>query len=405
MPTVTDDPTTPAWAQALLGPDARVVSVLAGGSSRSTVLVEAPGRARRIVARHDGGAGPLSGTPFTLAREAATYAAVAATGVPVPAVVAVAGDGSAFAVDEVPGRPASDAAALDDYLAAIGRLHAAGTRPAPAGHAGFDAAGAEDIGLWERMAGRLTRPAPVLDAAFAALRRHGAAAPPEVVVCHGDAGAGNYLQDGSTVTGLVDWEMAHTGDPHDDLASVAVRAVLGGIDVGDFRGRLAAHYEPVAGVGFDPRRHQLAVAAVLARMVVSCLCALDHPDPGADRSVQVMGLPVMEVQLVRALAALDGERLDPHPDPPVDLDYASEIAAAVADGLAAAGPAPGAGRRLRYLAGQLGTGLRDAAAGRSGWPGPPGGRSLADLWAAAHGRLAALPGSRRLALAPVPGAA
>src|SRR5690554_2002880 len=315
---------TPSWVRDLLGEDATLVDVLGGGTSRATVLVEVPPAHRRVVARHDGGHGPLSGTAFTLEREAAAVAAARRAGAPVAAVVATAADGRTYAVEQLPGRPDHAGEAIDDYLAALGRLHAAGTSAAPDGLPGFDPAGREDLTLWEQAArDRIRRPAPLLDLAFDALRRHGAFAPPEVVLCHGDAGPGNYLHDHGRVTGLVDWEMAHTGDPHEDLASIAVRAALTGIDLGDYRHRVAAHWEPASGRRFDERRFHLGVLATLTRMVVSCLAALDHPDPATDRTVQHMGLPVMEVLLLRTAAALDGVALPEATDVAPDLAYAA----------------------------------------------------------------------------------
>ena len=53
-------------------------------------------------------------------------------------------------------------------------------------------------------------------------------APPSPI--QGDAGPTNFLHAGGRVTGLIDWEMAHLGDPHDDLAWVWVRTALLGFD-------------------------------------------------------------------------------------------------------------------------------------------------------------------------------
>lgn len=396
----TDPSATPGWARDLLGPGARLVEVVSGGSSRQTLRLEVPAGAGRVVARHDRGAGPLSGTPFTLAREAATYAAVAGAGIPVPAVVAVAEDGTAFAVEEVPGTPEIGAEALDDHLAVLGRLHATGTAHAPAGHAGFDPAGDEDLALWADIARPLSHPArPLVDHALARLAHHRRHLRPDpVVLCHGDAGPGNYLHRDGTVTGLVDWEMARTGDAHDDLASVAVRAALGGTDLGDYRARIAAHHTPASGIALDPDRYRLGIAATLLRMVVSCLSALDHPEVGTDRTVQVLGLPLMEAQLLRALAALD-RRPPPEPvDVPPDPAFAAEVARTVADGLAPA-RADDRARRLRYAARQLATALDGAAR-----TVPPPADDPDALWAATCARLAVLPASRPLATAPVPGA-
>ncbi|MET0908799.1 MAG: phosphotransferase, partial [Ilumatobacteraceae bacterium] len=363
-------------------------------------------RPGRLVARHDSGTGPLSGTPFTLACEAATYAAVAGAGVPVPAVVAVAPDGRAFAVDEVPGTTDARGEAIDDYLRLLGTLHASGTAHVPSGHDGFDAAGTDDLAIWSRIAAeRIARPAPIVARALRCLYEHGndARRPAGVVLCHGDAGFGNYLHESGRVSGLVDWEMAHTGDPHDDLASVAVRAALTRSPLDHYRERIEANWEPASGLRFDERRYGVAVVAVLTRMVISCLAALDNPGAESDRTTQLMGLPVMEVLLVRAIAALDGVQLPSPSSASPDAAFVREMAELVIEGLPDAGAPGGAASRRRYLAAQLVDVLRSAETA----PGPGAMAStpveLDVLWQRAHDRLAAVPASRRLADAPIAG--
>lgn len=401
---MTEPTSTPDWAIALLGEGTALVTVLAGGSSRETLLLEVAAGRHRVVARHDRGHGPLSGTPFTLAREAATFAAAASAGLPAPALVAVAPDGSAFAVEQVPGTPEAGTAALDDYLRCLGRLHAAGVAVAPDGYAGFDPAGAEDLAIWERAASELAAPAPIVELAFARLRAHGAFQPERPVLCHGDAGPGNYLHEGAHVTGLIDWEMAHTGDLHDDLASIAVRGVLSGIDLGDLPARIAEHHTPVAGEPFDRRRHRIAVLGVLTRMVVSCLRSLEQAAPDGDRSVQLLGLPLMEVHLLRTIGDLDGTPLQPLDDVDPDLAFAAELAAASADVLSRLLPGvtddavAGQARRLRFAARQMAAALAEAE------PPPAEAPDLDVLWRAAQRRLAVLPASRPIANAPIAGA-
>lgn len=43
-------------------------------------------------------------------------------------------------------------------------------------------------------------------------------APAQTVIVHGDFRVGNVLYDGPRITGLLDWEMAHLGDPAEDVA-------------------------------------------------------------------------------------------------------------------------------------------------------------------------------------------
>lgn len=298
---------TPHWASALLGERAVCTRVIGGGTSRTTLLLEVPPRAGRVVARHDDGVGPLAGTAFSLAREASTYAAVTAADIPVPAVVAIADDGMSFAVEEVAGTVDRQAVALDDYLRILGVLHSTAVRHAPSGYAGFDADGTDDLTIWRRIADdRIARPAPLVAAALDALARHGAGVIEHPVLCHGGAGFSNYLHAGKLVTGLVDWEMSHTGDPHEDLASIAVRATLGGVALRDYRARIGWHWEPASGLRFDSHRYLIGVTTTLTRMVISCLVALDRARTDVDRTTHLTALPILELQLVRAIARLDG---------------------------------------------------------------------------------------------------
>ncbi len=46
-----------------------------------------------------------------------------------------------------------------------------------------------------------------------------------VVVVQGDTGPGNFMYEDGKVTAIVDWELAHFGDPMDDIAWVSLRTV------------------------------------------------------------------------------------------------------------------------------------------------------------------------------------
>lgn len=58
---------------------------------------------------------------------------------------------------------------------------------------------------------------PILQAALRYLRRNPPPPPDKVVIVHGDYRIGNYLFDTQGITGLIDWEMVHKGDPLEDL--------------------------------------------------------------------------------------------------------------------------------------------------------------------------------------------
>ncbi len=62
-------------------------------------------------------------------------------------------------------------------------------------------------------------PQPIIRAAIRFLRRNPPPAPARLHVVHGDYRTGNFLYDKEgNVRGILDWEMAHLGDPLEDLA-------------------------------------------------------------------------------------------------------------------------------------------------------------------------------------------
>jgi aminoglycoside phosphotransferase (APT) family kinase protein len=59
-------------------------------------------------------------------------------------------------------------------------------------------------------------PRPVLEWGIRWLETH-IPPPIEPVLCHHDFRTGNYMLDGATLTGVLDWEFAGWGDPHEDI--------------------------------------------------------------------------------------------------------------------------------------------------------------------------------------------
>jgi aminoglycoside phosphotransferase (APT) family kinase protein len=64
-------------------------------------------------------------------------------------------------------------------------------------------------------------PVPTIPWALHWLRRHAPRAP-RLSLLHGDFRIGNFLVVGSRITAFLDWESAHLGDPHEDLAWAAL---------------------------------------------------------------------------------------------------------------------------------------------------------------------------------------
>jgi aminoglycoside phosphotransferase (APT) family kinase protein len=284
---------------------------VATGASRRTwrVDVARDGEVLALVLRHDAGDGPLSGTELDLAREAVVYRALQGRGVRIPKLRAASRD--ALLVERAPGSDAlasvADAgrrAAIErDLFKALAELHAVNADRLVLPGFAVPADGPDharcDLDLWRRIATSRLPPDPLCD--FAARWLDGSApAADRTVLCHGDAGPGNFLFEGSRVTALLDWEFAHLGDPLDDLAWVAVRAhLLGGFaDLADgFRS-----WRDASGLRFDVARVEYYRALVLLRMAISCRVALAHASARqTDTTVYRLLLPYLQCLLPDAL--------------------------------------------------------------------------------------------------------
>lgn len=285
------------------------------GASRATWLVDVS-RGEEILAlvlRVDTGDGPLSGTRLDLAREAGVYAALRATPVRLPRLLAVAPEGRALLVERAPGSEAFASIAdpddrqrlVRDYFSALATLHRveAGELDLP----GIDApasrreAALPDLRLWREIHGARAGD-PLFVFALDWLESHAPEAE-RIALCHGDAGPGNFLFEGDRVSALLDWEFAHLGDPLDDLAWVAVRAqLLGGFgDLADG----ACVWARETGLTIDLARIEFYRALVLTRMGISCLAALEHAGlREMDTTVYELLLPYLRSLLPESLARL-----------------------------------------------------------------------------------------------------
>ena len=82
-----------------------------------------------------------------------------------------------------------------------------------------------ELDEWDRvLADRGGTPDPALAFSLRWLRRHIPAYDGPPVLVQGDTGPGNFMYSGGRVTAVVDWELAHLGDPMDDIAWLSLRA-------------------------------------------------------------------------------------------------------------------------------------------------------------------------------------
>jgi aminoglycoside phosphotransferase (APT) family kinase protein len=142
-----------------------------------------------------------------------------------PSLVLERCEGTADAVAFLrPEDPATGTALTVELAEAAASLHAFDWREAGLGTVleggGLDPVGAarSQVESWEAIfrAARMETH-PVLASIYGWLREH-VPAPARLSVVHGDYRPGNVLFSGRRITALLDWEMAHVGDPVEDLA-------------------------------------------------------------------------------------------------------------------------------------------------------------------------------------------
>jgi hypothetical protein len=111
------------------------------------------------------------------------------------------------------------------------------------------------------------------------------------------------LVHGPTLTALLDWEMAHLGDPHEDLAWVQIRMVHS--PFGSFGQRLE-DYGAASGRPLVRERLEWNVALVLLKTVVALTAALRRPSDGRVVVPQFGMLLAYRALLASALVGLRG---------------------------------------------------------------------------------------------------
>src|SRR5260221_2016406 len=83
---------------------------------------------------------------------------------------------------------------------------------------------ADQVAILYRSLDHLGAPQPVFELALAWLDRRRPAPLERPLLVHGDYRTGNYLVDEEGVSAILDWELAHLGDPMEDLGWLCVKS-------------------------------------------------------------------------------------------------------------------------------------------------------------------------------------
>jgi len=153
-------------------------------------------------------------------------------------------------------------------------------------------------------------PRPVFELALRWLADHDPGPPVEVTLVHGDFRHGNLIIGSDGVRAVLDWELAHVGDPMEDLGWICVNSWrFGEIDrpVGGFGSReeLFAGYEEV-GRRVDARRVRFWEVMGTLRWGVMCCGMMQRfrtsPDHSMERAMIGRRASETEIDLLRLLA-------------------------------------------------------------------------------------------------------
>jgi aminoglycoside phosphotransferase (APT) family kinase protein len=352
-----------AWMEEAGGGAVRMVDRRPGGARKEAWVVDIQrpdGTLRPCFLRYDRSNPARTKDPWTLHREATVYLALQATAVPVPRVLGVHDIHQAMLTERVSGENwfsrIADAdereATARDFMVHLAALHSLDVStlelPAfPAVTTVSDAVRAELDELERVLAERGGEPDPALAFSLRWLRRRLPEDDRPPVLVQGDTGPGNFLYERGRVTAVVDWELAHLGDPMDDIAWLSLRATQE--PFGDFPTRVR-EYETLTGNHVDAARvHYFRVMAETKLQVMAHRPARIQdsgvadvvdadPDEGVDGGVGgdaghafVYGLLHRRLWL-EALAAVTGvpltaaEELRPRPSKDHDWMYGAALA-------------------------------------------------------------------------------
>jgi aminoglycoside phosphotransferase (APT) family kinase protein len=283
------------------------LSAIPGGASRETWLVE--NDADRWVLRRDP-EGSVSLVP--IADEFALIGRAAEAGVPVPQPilsepaggrVGSAGmlmsfvEGTSVGPRILRNPEYADARdRLTGQLAeALARIHAIdpaeldGVLPSASG----DSALAQ-ISEWERQLDQIGEPLPAVELGLRWLRAN-APEPAEPRLVHGDFRQGNFIVDENGLAAVIDWELAHFGDPAEDIGWLCIRSWRFGNDdrsvagVGDLD-RFISAYELVGGAPVDRDRVRYWEAFGNVKWAVICARQAHDHLTGVRRSHELASL-------------------------------------------------------------------------------------------------------------------
>lgn len=298
--------------------DASLVDVkrLSGGASQETWALSS-GDQSAILRRAPGGVSAArSSAAITLEIEAALIEAARAKSVPAPQVLHVlsADDalGEGFLMARIEGETIARPILRDAQFAEARNNLASQCGRALAGIHSISASdlpdlptsdGLAQIAQYEEIYRGFDVPRPVFELALAWLKSNAPKTETTVLV-HGDFRLGNLMIDETGLAAVLDWELAHLGDPREDLAWICVNSWrfgqshnrVGGF--GQLEDMLSA-YHAAGGAPFTPQDIDWWEMLGTLKWGVMCMIMYEAFRSGGDASVEraAIGRRVSETEI------------------------------------------------------------------------------------------------------------
>jgi aminoglycoside phosphotransferase (APT) family kinase protein len=309
-----------------LGTPITELTRLSGGASRETWRFAADGRPLVVQLQR-------AGDIRDMMVEAAVVEAAGAAGVPVPAMVASGrrDDGGAFMIVEaIDGETIARKIQRDNEFeqarssfagrcgAALAQIHSI----EPDGIDGLD--DPDQVEQYATVLHELGEPHPVFELTRNWLLEHRPAEARRCLV-HGDFRLGNLIVGIAGLEAIIDWELAHVGDPMEDLGWLCVKAwrfggahPVGGIGT---RAELFAAYEAAGGGTVDPTAVRWWEVLGTWKWGIMCVLQANAHRSGAVRSHELAAIG-------RRVCENEFDLLDPNG---LDLFGLSGVGLSVAD--------------------------------------------------------------------------
>ena len=273
---------------------------LTGGASRATWAFTATSATdvRQLILR----VGPPDEIHAGMELEAAALSRAAATGAPVPRVLAASNSaealGNPFLVcDFVPGetivrriqRALDDdgrAALLEQCAAALAAIHRADPT-------GIGLSSADQLSSWRHELDEIGDTTATFEWAFRWLARNRPVDIGDPVLVHGDFRMGNLIVEGSRLAAVLDWELTHLGSRAEDLAWFCIRAwrfgaprALDAGGLGSIEDFLTA-YERSSAITLDRKAFHWWLVSATLRWGIICRYQAQRHLSGQTRSVEL----------------------------------------------------------------------------------------------------------------------